>query len=336
MLKLISKLISKPSPSIAKRLQIEGIDNSFKYNEASIKNLSRVALAIDSIEKMNESNIVFHGFNSIESFCKILVEHGIAIKEFNLNKCLQILIKSNTNNVLYTKGLTKVGSILDRNMISGSKSIKASILAHAGIENNDMVYEGIEKALKAFAVAGSVRSINEISVFHKGKHVFIPNVSWPDYYDLKVLAFTNSWKNETNKKLLKDAITNTISFQPIPNIYLLHKNQLIAPGSFLMHSFDYDVMECTDSEFYEWIIRSDFLARMGALPKSIIQSFNQLTENEGRLIMRISKLKPNTICMKWGAYTGISLEENWKSKISKVNDILFRLVLIEKYIGLSS
>src|SRR5690606_13759884 len=96
----------------------------------------------------------------------------------------------------------------------------------------------IEEALEVFRYVCSVDSITDIYNIYKDKLIFKTGVMWPSIYHLRLLAYTNSWKNTKNQEMMVRSISKLVDLSPIPNIKLLYKHQIIAPASIYMNNFN--------------------------------------------------------------------------------------------------
>jgi hypothetical protein len=90
----------------------------------------------------------------------------------------------------------------------------------------------------------------------------------------------------------------------------------------LTHEFDNDFADCTDDKKAEWLLRNEYLARMGMadVPYATTQSFS----DEARFIDSAKRTATSYYFRTWGSYSGVSLEENWEKEERKINDIAFR------------
>lgn len=326
---MFEKLIN-PSPAIRKRLSKIGrykVDASIIDNE--IKNMPLIRHCFKRIDDDTFNSILFHGYDSIESYIKILSEYGFDQKEEHLGKCIRFLLKTSIDNPFYERGISKVGRILEDKGYSGSQTIRDSILISSGFKNQRKVKKTIGHSLECFLAVNKYEGIDDFSYLKKGKWIFKENCLFPDYYNLRLLAFSDIWKSKQNLELLKQAIIKLVRLQPLPSIYVKEKGQLIAPGSYLMHEFDVDYFNCSDGKKAEWLLRNEYFARMGVLGslKKVIENLH----DEERIIEESRIIRKSYSFMKWGSYSGLSLEENWRKSERKQNDIIFRVGLIKHY-----
>jgi len=163
--------------------------------------------------------------------------------------------------------------------------------------------------------------------------VFRKEFCFPDIYHLRILATTQSWRTPANHKMMVKIIQRLVELSPIPDIYVLHKSQLVAPASFCMHNFSHEMNRLTDAEWMQWFHRMELLARLGVadqIPelKRQVKYLEDLLEADKGLFTR--KLN-HSYFKRWGAYTGLMLERDWRIQQRRVNDLTFRSLLILHY-----
>jgi hypothetical protein len=269
----------------------------------------------------------FHGYESIEAGIRILCENGLVCDHPILAEALIAL--EDRKDRLHL-GIGKVGKILDRMGLGGSKMIRAHLFAHAGIEGKDFIQNQREVAMEGFRGVLKVHHIQDILEEYRGKRVFKPGVIWPGIYHLRLLAFTHGWRTPGNQQMIADAIQRLVALSPIPIIHARHKSQLIAPASFCMDDFNPEMEALTDSEWMEWFHRMEMLARLGVMgSNSTLQSQLKtlkdiLTVGDGFFTRWLS----HSSFSKWGAYSGLMLERDWRSPVRRASDLTFRSLLI--------
>jgi hypothetical protein len=272
----------------------------------------------------------FHGYDSIEAGIRILREKGIHRDYPILTMALSALEERADRLHL---GIGKVGKILDQMGLGGSKMIRAHLFAHAGIEGKDFIQEQIEVALDGFRGVLEVHHIKDILEEFRGKRVFKPGVIWPGIYQLRLLALTHSWRTPENQQMVADVIQRLVTISPIPIIHARNKSQLIAPASFCMDDFNTDMEALTDAEWMMWFHRMEMLARLGVMGSNSTLQFQLktlkdiLAEGGGFFNRQLS----HSFFSKWGAYSGMMLERDWRSPKRRASDLTFRSLLILHY-----
>ena len=269
----------------------------------------------------------FHGYDSMESGIRLLCENGVEANQPVLTRALDALEK-HTDRL--ERGLGRVGRILDDLGFGGAETIRAYLFAHAGNEEIYFVKKQIGRALDVFKSASQIGSLECLYEPHKGRIVFREGVCWPSIYHLRLLAMSRRWRTPENCKLVAESIQQIVRLSPIPDIHVRHKSQLIAPASFCMDDFKFDLNDMTDDQWMLWFHRLELLARLGVVNhipdlKQQAQTLaNLLRENQGLFTKNLS----HTYFSKWGAYTGLALERDWRIPQRRINDLTFRSLLI--------
>ena len=275
----------------------------------------------------------FHSYESMESGIRLLCEKGVETDHPVLAHALTAL-ENGTDRLKH--GLGRPGTILDDLGFGGGETIRAYLFALAGLEEQDFVKDQIQQALDVFEFTAQVGSLREIHERHENQLVFRPSIRWPSIYHLRLLAWTKNWRTPDNIKMLVEAIRNLVRLSPIPDIQVKYKAQLIAPASFCMHHFAPDMNYLSDSEWMQWFHRMEVLSRLGVVHK-IPELELQVHELEDRLLkdrgLFTAKLN-HPYFQKWGAYTGLALEKDWRSPRRRINDLTFRSYLILNYSGI--
>lgn len=210
---------------------------------------------------------------------------------------------------------------------------KSSYIAYAGIEDKTFIIAQILETLNVFRYVAGVNSIGDIATEHKGKFIFKPKVKWPSIYHLKLLAYTRSWRNDENMRILTNSIQKLVDLSPIPQINGFYKSQVVSPGTFCMHDFKADMVNLDAKGWMMWFHRMELLARIGVV-KSIPEFNSQLHYLKSSINEKSNVFdKKYTHCYftKWGVYTGLALEHDWKTKDRYLCDLLFRSLLIMHY-----
>lgn len=275
----------------------------------------------------------FHGEDEPESGIRLLCEKGFDLKSEYIFRALSA-IEARGNN--FDDGcLYRVGKILDDCNLGGSQMIKACVYAYAGYDDTDFLKKQIDKALAAFQFVTTINRQDEIYKERKGKYVFETGVVWPSIYHLRLLAFTDSWKNDENKILMIDALNRLCELGSIPHVNLLYKSQMVSPGSFAMNEFSVNLSELNAKGWMMWFHRTELIARLGVIREVPVLSrqINQLEEilkqNDGIFTYKLSHYYFN----KWTPYLGMALENDWKKKNARICDLTFRSLLILKLSG---
>jgi hypothetical protein len=269
----------------------------------------------------------FHGTSGIETGVRILREKGVRATHPAIASALDALRQEPE---IMERGIGKPGRYFDEIGLGGSELIRAVVFAYAGAENEPCVEEQIRVVLEAFKFIRSVNTIQEVTNRYREKLVFKPGVLWPSIYHLRLLAFTGKWRTPANKRLVTEGVKKLVAFSPIPVVYGRMGSQLIAPASFAMQDFHPRMGFMNAAEWLMWFHRMELLSRMGVIPevpelqKQVGELEAMLKQGEGRFTKKLS----HRYFMNWGAYSGLCLENDWRSPERRIRDLTFRSLLI--------
>ena len=273
----------------------------------------------------------FHGVDEPECCIRYLIEKGVEPGHPIIQEALNALLNKGEN--FDVGSMYRVGKPLDELQLGGSKLIKACVFAYTGNEQYDFVIEKIDEALNVFRFVCDVKNITDIYDRYKNKLVFKAGVIWPSIYHLRLLAYTTRWKNDDNKKMLINSISNLSKLSPIPEIKLLYKNQMIAPASIYMNNFNEDMSCLNAKEWMMWFHRTELISRLGIACKvpsvktQIEYVDKTLCDNNGLFTKKLRHF----YFTKWTPYLGLALETDWKSDEKVMNDLTFRCLLMKSY-----
>jgi hypothetical protein len=275
----------------------------------------------------------FHGYDSMESGIRLLCEKGMEADRPVLASALVALEKESGR---IERGLRRPGKILDDLGFGGGETIRASLFALAGYEERDFVQEQIQWALDIFKFAAQINTLEDIHEQYKRQPVFRPEVRWPGIYHLRLLAWTRNWRTSENQRMVVESIRTLVRFSPIPDIRVKYKSQVVAPASFCMHHFIQDPNQLSHAEWMQWFHRMELLSRLGVIPQ--IPELEQQVRTLSHVFLNdngpFTKKLNHPYFLKWGAYTGLALETDWRSAQRRINDLTFRSLLILNFSGL--
>jgi hypothetical protein len=333
----ISELLTKACPSTRSRVRREILGESRAADE--VKALQAEILqdgAVKDILAAQDSDgwifQVFHGYESMESAVRVLCEKDLDPENASFSKALTAL-KVYPDRL--QRGIGKVGPILDDDGFGGSQTIRAFLLAQAGKGDSPLVQSQIPGALDAFRAVLERDAVEDFIERYRGKFVYRDGVVWPSIYHLRLLAFTESWHSPQNQATLAEAVSRLVKWSPLPAVYVRHRSQLIAPTSFGMGDFTPDLDALDDPGWMIWFQRMELLSRLGvlaAVPGLVAQAdrlVEILGEGGGWFTLALS----HPYFRKWGAYTGLMLEKDWRKPERRTYDLTFRSLLILNYCG---
>jgi hypothetical protein len=215
--------------------------------------------------------------------------------------------------------------------IFGAGNIRAGLFAEAGLESADFMERWIETALQGFRFIYEAGSIFDIVVPYKDKQIFAAGKYLPNIYHLRILAFTHSWRTGENIAMVSEAFKKLYLWLPIKPAYIKHRSQLIAPACNIAHEYNNDLFNIDGSCAFLWLHFYEMTARMGMLgPGSpfrphFVNLLSRLDKTEGFFTERYDK----KAFLSWSGYSGLALEGDWQKQSRRVNDMTFRVCLIE-------
>ena len=324
--------LKNPSPAIRKRLALLRNEHDGSDLDRSLPGMRIIKKYFDIVDSMNHETFLFHGYDSLESCIKIFAEYGIDRKEKHYSKCLDLLMNDDDADVLYTRGLSRKARVFEDKGYSAAKAIRASLLICSGIEEGLEVQRQIRHSIDCFKAVKQYESIEDFACLKNGKWVYREGKLFPDYYNLRILALSSSWKNPETIRILADSVRQLAKMEPIPSVYVAVEGQLIAPGSYLMHDFDNDFSLASDNAKAEWLIRNEYMARLGIMKtQDVLRRVKSSLGEKDKLIDGMMKVKNGNAFKEWGAYSGVTLENDWRKPEKRINDLSFRVGLIEHY-----
>jgi hypothetical protein len=331
----INQILPSICPSIEYRIRKELLFQS--TDQPEMIDLQTEILKDEAVQTISRSQQsdgwlawTFHGYGSMEAGIRLLCEKGVEPTQPVLTHALCAL-EQHTDRL--ERGLGRVGKILDGLGFGGAETIRAYLFAHAGREENSLVQEQIGQALDVFRSIIRIESLESLCEPYREKFIFRAGVRWPCIYHLRLLALTQGWRTLENLSMIVAAIQHMADLSPVPSIHVKYKSQLIAPASFCMDNFTPDMHALTDAEWMQWFHRMELLARLGVNQKipELRQQVQTLAEmlHQGQGLFT-GKLN-HSYFHKWGAYTGLALEADWRFPQKRVNDLTFRSLLILHY-----
>jgi DNA-binding phage protein len=214
----------------------------------------------------------------------------------------------------------------------GVDNIRAVVFAYYGIEEHEFIRTEIKRLLGYIARMQEISSIQDITGTYRNKLYFNKGIPLPDIYNLKLLAFTQSWRNNHNITAVIKALEHLIHMSPLPVIHIKIGTQLCAPARIFPRDLKKSLKDFGPKDWFFWMHTMELFARMGVVKKipALLRQANDLKEmmdeNGG-----IFPFKPDPgFFVKWSCYTGLALEDSWAKERWKY-DLTFRSLLILKY-----
>ncbi len=282
---------------------------------------------IDSQNKNGWYGSRFHGYDSMESGIRILIEKGVSPKQISLVRALDALER---DTELISNDLGSFGKYFDQKRLGGARMIRAWLLALGDRGENPLVEEQVLVALEGMKTVAELSSNIYATEKYHDRLIYIPDLQWPGIYHLRLLASTQKWRTPQNMEMVAISINKLVQYSPMPYAYVRKGSQLIAPASFAMLDFNPDLLKLDDAGWMMWIHRTELITRMGVAHKikEISQQINTLIELLSGSKQLFTLPIKHEYFKRWGAYTGLMLEPDWKNKVSRINDLTFRSQII--------
>ncbi|HYE80967.1 MAG TPA: hypothetical protein VEG39_02240 [Clostridia bacterium] len=339
---VIKQLMEYSCPSIKYRIKKEILeeDSDMDQSQYEILQDSRVQYVFSWQNNDGYIGEVFHGgwipqekrkysTTGAESALRFLREMGLSKEHEFIRRGLEALLREGWN-----KGSSKWNSYIPEIGLHGEDYIRSVVFSYYGIEDYDFIQTEIQRALEVLIRSEDIRNFDDITGVYKNKSFYNSAVVLPEIYHLRLLAFTYGWRNKESVGKVKECIEHLISLSPIPDIYIKYKSQLIAPAMLFPRDLSKRLSDFMDRDWFQWFHTFDLFARLGVV-KDIPQLLDQL--NELKAILQqgegFFRIKPDDYGFKkWGCYTGLALEKDWKND-RWMYDMTFRSLLILKYAG---
>jgi hypothetical protein len=156
-----------------------------------------------------------------EGCVRYLLEMGLSAKFKPLKNALHIMLKDGCWEKEFKD--SKAGEVL------GCGIIRASLFSQAGLHTYDFIENYIKNALSSFEIIAKAKSVSDMIIPYKDKNIYVNGKCLPAVYDFRILAFTFSWRTESNIEMLKKAYKNLYKWLPFPLAYIKAGSQLVAP-----------------------------------------------------------------------------------------------------------
>lgn len=280
-------------------------------------------------------------FDNMEVGLRYLAEKGFPPENEYISKAVESFLTrascehSNSDNDRNTKNedykYTAIGLYL----------IRSSLIIRAGYEYRlpknefiDLKYD-IDLSFDTFTEILNYDSPCDVLDTSKRKLCFKPGVRWPCLYNLRMLAFSRGWRSEKNTSLLAESLNRLFSFSMSDEmVYIYVKGQYVAPCFAFIHS-QANNLGLMDKDSIPLDLMELF-ARCGIVDKVIFlkdkyESLLGLIDDDLNVNLDVDKKS----AFGWSPYFGYALEEDWKKKIRKQCDLLFRILMIMHHVEAS-
>jgi len=358
--KMIEFLLTNANPSIKRRIKSEILQDITQEEAAEYQRQILQEPIIQRIIACQKENgwlgNGFHGsnrnagqFENMETGTKYLGEKAVDKDTPVLKRAMDAFITVPLDDLCYeTRGI-----FIDEFKTTGHghNLVRCACIARAGYADEIDISPQIQLALDSFRRVLEVDSVLDVSrPIRNGKvRVFKDYEKWPCRYLLDILAHTDSWKNETNIRMLADSVNKMmktdrpelINLVPqswvgyalgplggFPAQGLSIKSACLNPNPISLPYRDRPMLY--NLEYLEWFARCGIVPFVPALEEAVAD-IEKSVDHDG--VCRIPAHED--IFKGWGPYSGQQLEVDWKSKKRKECDITFRALLILHYSGIA-
>lgn len=263
--------------------------------------------------------ISFHGYDSLESVIKVFSQHGIASSDNWYSSCVGRMTELGPRSTQFYRGIGTPGRVLDERNCGGSRLIRAATLARTGVLEEDELASEIAESVSVFEAVSNVNGPGDLVLPHKATFVVRPEMAMPSYYHLLVLAYTKSWRTSERLQALRRAVDR---LPRVPLAHVKHGSQLIAMAQLRASEWFNPLALTNDINKALWLDQIVELLRADILPTHRKASISRLLRSWRPWMAGIHR---TGAFLKWGAYTGVALEPDWRSPARKQMDLLFRL-----------
>lgn len=344
--KIIDYLLSHANPSIVLRVRKEITKDLSKIEDALLleKILAdkHVVTAVSS-QKPNGwlgDNYNYHGskdhFDNMEVGLRFLAEKGLPPEHPVICRAVEALAKTKKSDEPFCEKETISNPQADYMYPGwGIYLTRSSILIRAGYEtllpkskDLDLEYD-VAFSLRSFLAVRDIHSPEEIQEMRRGKMCFRSGVLWPCIYHLRMLAFSYGWRTPEAVDALSDAISVLYAFPKAEFTYIYYNGQLRGPCMpFVMNTPINETLRdgIVGGMYFD---RLELFARCGALTrvKELREEYDLLLEHLDAQGMFLGEVE-RKYALEWSLYFGFALEEDWRSKIRRQCDVLFRVLMI--------
>jgi hypothetical protein len=173
----------------------------------------------------------------------------------------------------------------------------------------------------------------------KNYKVYKKGVIFPESYHLRMLAYSDQWKNGNERLIILNGIKKLIELSPLQDVRVKHKSRWLAPAGICPSNLGIDLCDLAtegwNGNWAQWFHTFELFARMGIvkeipeLKKQAEQLKDLLDEGDGFFIHNFKEEYFNG----WSIYHGLALENDWKQGRG-IYDLTFRALLILHLSGL--
>lgn len=277
-----------------------------------------------------------HGVTGFDVGAQILLERGLETTHPYLSQAREALIRRG-DDYPDVPPTYSVLLAIDRAGRGGLCTMRALLLALLGAEEEPIVGQECESALFHFQGLRQIENLDQVAVPYTGAkkdyagyRVYKQQVAFPGGWHLPLLAATTAWRSEETIALLADAFNNAVGLFPIPPVILKTGSHYVGPGNVDWGCLDWnDIRQVSGLDLLRWLMHIEWLGRVHVVTKvphlcRQVEQLAELLEDE----RWVSAYKPH-FAFKYL----FGLEEDWRSKRRRENDVYFRFLIALYYCG---
>ena len=267
-----------------------------------------------------------------EGAIRFLAEMGVRNDHAAFGRALQALLRDDwfrdTLGVCWTH-YPEVG-------LQGLDLVRAATLAHAGIEDHEIVVQQQYEALRTLKGIMGIARMDDVIEDFRDRKVFKPGTAFPEMYHLRLLAHTRRWRHGDNPQAVAKAVRKLVTLSPFPVVKVRHRSRWLGPAAIYPRDLALDLRSMPVRLWPSWFETFELFARMGVAPEvePLARQLEQLVailEEDGGMFRRDYPLK-GAKCLDWGAYRYGALERDWEGE-RRTYDLTFRCLLILHHAG---
>ncbi len=346
--KTITQLLEHACPSIRYRIRTELLGESpgsrtAKRLQGDVRRDERVRCVLSWQRADGYLGGVFHAGVSgslsqkastrgAEGAVRFLAEMGLRNDHPAFRRALQALLRDDW----FRDPLGVCWSHYPDVGLSGLDLVRAATLAHAGLEDAEIIVQQQYEALRTLSGIMGIRCIDDVTEDFKGRKVFRPGVAFPETYHLRLLAHTQRWRHGENPQAVARAVDRLVALSPFPVVKVRHKSRWLGPAAIYPCDLAFDLQRMPAREWPSWFETFEIFARMGVVSavKPLARQLDQLVAilDEGGGMFRREYPIRSPKCRDWGPYRYGALEPDWEGD-GRAYDLTFRCLLILHHAG---
>ncbi len=143
--------------------------------------------------------------SGLDSSVMYLLSQGVEKSNPTLQRVVDAILSDSADKPY--RDTFRGGDALDMGGRGGNEAIKAEVLSNLGAEDNDIVQNQINIALRYLKDSLSYKTVDDFSLVNKkGERYYTPDAHLPGANHLKILNDTDCWRTLENHEILKKSL----------------------------------------------------------------------------------------------------------------------------------